>query len=248
MCTLIVLDRITPEYRLVVASNRDEFYSRPAAPPARVDPERDHSPPFVAPQDLQAGGTWMGVNAAGLFVGLTNRPMSGPREAARSRGLLVRDALARSEAEEVAEDMNGGLVGTYNPFHLLAADGRSAHLTVLREGTVETRALEPGVHVVCNRDAEDPSSSKVRALQKAVGGLDLDAGFAPIFEGLAAILAGHPDPTNPLENPCVHTPDYGTRSSTILALGENRWRWWQAEGAPCEAKYSNLTRLLDEIR
>jgi uncharacterized protein with NRDE domain len=248
MCTLIVLDRIASGYPLVVASNRDEFYSRPAAPPARVDSEEDLGPPFVAPQDLEAGGTWMGVNAAGLFVGLTNRPVEGARQPLRSRGLLVRDALAKLEAGEVAQEMRDGLVGRYNPFHLLAADGRSAHLTVLRGGSAESRALDPGIHVICNRDPDDPGSGKVRALEKAVAEIDLGSGFGPIFAGLAAVLGSHPDRQNPLENACVHTPEYGTRSSTILALGLKRWRYWHAEGAPCEAKYSNLSRLLDEIR
>ena len=75
------------------------------------------------------------------------------------------------------------------------------------------------------------------------------AGF---WLGLAAagVLAAHPDPSNPFENPCVHTAEYGTRSSSLLAVaaGERRWRFRHAEGPPCEAKYANLTRLLDEIR
>ena len=133
MCTLIVLDRIAPGIPLVVASNRDEHHSRPAAPPVRVDSE-DSRPAFVAPQDLEAGGTWMGVNAEGLFCGLTNRPIQGPRGSKRSRGLLVRDALRQACAADVERDMREGAALGYNPFHLLAADGRSASLTLLSEG------------------------------------------------------------------------------------------------------------------
>jgi uncharacterized protein with NRDE domain len=248
MCTLIVLDRIAPGVPLVVASNRDEYHSRPAAPPARVDSE-DSRPSFVAPQDLEAGGTWMGVNAEGLFCGLTNRPIQGPRGSKRSRGLLVRDALRQVCAADVERDMREDAALGYNPFHLLAADGRSASLTLLsEEGPPETRSLDPGVHVVCNRDPDDPASGKVAWIRDAAEQIPLDQGFEKIFAGLRRVLASHPSSESPLENPCVHTPDYGTRSSTILALGPERWRYWHTEGAPCEAKYSNLTRLLDEIR
>jgi len=74
MCTLIVLHRCVPDKPLVVASNRDEFLDRPAEGPAlRVS----RTGPIVAPLDLEAGGTWVGVSARGVFAGLTNlRPTS----------------------------------------------------------------------------------------------------------------------------------------------------------------------------
>jgi uncharacterized protein with NRDE domain len=219
MCTLIVLDRVLPGLPVVAASNRDEFFSRPAAPPARVEPQEEDIPAFVAPQDLEAGGTWMGLNARGLFVGLTNRRTPAPQKNRRSRGLLVTEALRRSNAGAVAQDMRQGLEGTYNPFHLLYTDGRQTFLTRLDE----------------------------RSAQKAVAQIDLDAPFSRVFDGLAGILAQH-GAGDPLEHTCVHTPEYGTRSSAILALGEERWRYWHAEGPPCQAKFRNFTRLLDDLR
>lgn len=251
MCTLIVLDRIAPGYPLVVASNRDEFYARPAAPPARVDPRKPPNSrellPYVAPQDLEAGGTWMGLNAAGLFVGLTNRATESRRTNVRSRGLLVQDALTRRGASEVLSWLGNGLEATYNPFHLLAADGGGSCLLTSDGDREELRELEPGVHVVCNRERDDPSSDKVRALETRVAELDLEGGIDTILRGLVAVLGGHVD-SNPHEGACVHTPGYGTRSSTLLAVGDERWRCWHAEGPPCNTKYSNLTRLLDELR
>jgi uncharacterized protein with NRDE domain len=248
MCTLIVLDRVVPGLRLVVASNRDEFYSRPAAAPARVEAGEAGHPAFVAPQDLEAGGTWMGLNARGLFVGLTNQHTATPRMNRRSRGLLVRDALRRPTARAVAEDMRDGLEAKYNPCNLLFADGNDSFLTRLREDGVRTQELGPGIHVVGNRDLEDPSWPKVRRIRDAVGRIDLTGPFESLFEGLVSVLSSHSGGENPLEHVCVHTPAYGTRSSAILALGEDRWRYWQAEGPPCEAKYRNCTRLLDELR
>lgn len=247
MCTLIVLDRVVPGVPLVVASNRDEFYARPAAPPTRVGPSNGRLA-YVAPQDLEQGGTWMGLNAAGVFVGLTNRATQEARDDRRSRGLLVLDALKRDTAEAIAADMREGLAGMYNPFHLLCADGRSAFLTVLREHGAESHTLEPGAHVVCNRDPDDPSSGKTRWIREAVGAIDLSWPFARIFGALGDVLRSHPNTDRPLENPCVHTPAYGTRSSTIISLGEERWNYWHSEGPPCETKYTNYTRLLDAIR
>jgi len=232
---------------LVVASNRDEFYARPAAAPTRVG-SSDSRLAYVAPQDLEQGGTWMGLNAAGVFVGLTNRATQEARDDRRSRGLLVLDALARDSAEAIAADMREDVADTYNPFHLLCADGRSAFLTVLREQGAETRALEPGAHVVCNRDPDDPSSGKTVRIRDAVEAIDLTEPFESIFGALGDVLRSHPRADRPLENACVHTPIYGTRSSSIIALGEERWSYWHSEGPPCETKYTNYTRLLDAIR
>ncbi len=70
MCTLLVATRRWPGTPLLIAANRDEHLQRPAAPPSsrRVGSRR-----IFAPTDLRAGGTWMGLNDAGLFVAITNR-------------------------------------------------------------------------------------------------------------------------------------------------------------------------------
>jgi uncharacterized protein with NRDE domain len=175
MCTLIVLHRCVPDRPLVVAANRDEFLDRPAEGPAlRWRP----SGPFLAPLDLEAGGTWLGLNAQGVFVGLTNlRPAgaveavgevspgvnessdlpaaavlaSGPigRPGARSRGEVVMAALDARTASEAAAVIEQLEEEAYNPFQLLVADAREAWLSVYRDRP-RTRLLEPGIHVVGN--------------------------------------------------------------------------------------------------
>src|SRR5262245_2305686 len=119
MCTLILLDRVVPGVPLVIAANRDEFLARPAAPPAFFA-AAECRPAFPAPQDLQAGGTGMGVNEHGLFVGLTNRPVAAKPAHARSRGLLVLDGLSRKSATDAAAEANAQRYTHYSAFNLLA--------------------------------------------------------------------------------------------------------------------------------
>jgi hypothetical protein len=248
MCTLIVLDRVVPGLPIIVASNRDEYLSRPAAPPARMNPLGDRGVPFVAPQDLEAGGTWMGVNANGLFAGLTNRPTESKRADLRSRGLLMIEALERGSADEVAEFMSGAVEGRYNPFNLLCADGRSTWVTRCGENQTRTERLEPGVHVLCNRDVDDGGSPKISAIRERLAPFDPAAPLPETLDLLSGMLRSHAGSASPFESVCVHTPGYGTRSSALIALGERRWRWWHADGPPCDAKYRNHTTLLDELR
>jgi uncharacterized protein with NRDE domain len=86
MCTLIVLHRCVPGRPLVVAANRDEFLDRPAEGPAL---RSSRTGPIVAPRDLEAGGTWVGVSARGVFAGLTNlRPTTAPEEKTGSEDRL----------------------------------------------------------------------------------------------------------------------------------------------------------------
>src|SRR5574337_489540 len=68
MCLILVAWRAHPDFPLVVAANRDEFFARPTTRAAWWS----EPPGLFAGRDLQAGGTWLGVNREGAFAGLTN--------------------------------------------------------------------------------------------------------------------------------------------------------------------------------
>ena len=53
MCLILVAWRVHPDYPLVVAANRDEFFARPAAEAAWWKDAKD----VFAGRDLEAGGT-----------------------------------------------------------------------------------------------------------------------------------------------------------------------------------------------
>jgi len=248
MCTLILLDRVVPQIPVVVAANRDEFLARPAAKPA-LFPAGDGRPAFVAPQDLEAGGTWMGMNELGLFVGLTNRPVAAKPADARSRGLLVLDALAQPDAPAVARELQRQSRERYAPFNLLAADGRETWLVRrTEEGLQERSALGPGIHVICNRDRHDPGSTKVARIEALLAQIDLGLTQTKLAKALFWVLGAHPAGSNPYENPCVHTPEYGTRSSSVVFWGATQRAYWYADGTPCDTKYRDFTALLGHLQ
>ena len=99
MCTIILAHRIYPGTPLLVAANRDELLDRPAAGP-RLLPVGGLE--VFAPLDLLEGGTWLGLNSAGVFVGITNRFGAGRDADRRSRGELVFSALSEPTAIRAA--------------------------------------------------------------------------------------------------------------------------------------------------
>jgi uncharacterized protein with NRDE domain len=244
MCTLIALHRCLPAVPLAVAANRDEYLDRPAEGPAlRRFGGRD----VVAPLDLRAGGTWLGLNDAGLFAGITNRPTAQPDPARRSRGLLVADVLAEGSAADAARRLSELAADAYNPFNLFVADGRDAFVAVY-DGKPQVRRLAPGAHVIGNHDPDDRTIGKVARLLDEVAGL---AGASPeaALSGLVATCRSHEGPVSPLEKTCIHAGGYGTRSSTILLRGEggaaDALRF--APGPPCENAYIDCTPLLRRL-
>lgn len=241
MCTLIALHRCYAAAPLVIAANRDEWRDRPAEPPAvrRVSGRR-----VVAPLDLRAGGTWLGLNDAGLFAGLTNRPSEAPDPARRSRGLLVLDALAHGSARSAARAAAALPEWAHEPFNLLLADGEEAFV-VARDGGARVTALRPGAHVVGNHEPDDRGEPKTarlleRAERVACGPLER------ALDALAEVCRAH-DGGAPLEDTCIHAGSYGTRSSTLLAWGPSRGaralRF--ADGPPCRTAYEEMTPLLE---
>jgi transport and Golgi organization protein 2 len=91
MCTVTVVPR---EGGVRVLSNRDELRTRPLALPPRIHHLGQRRAAF--PMDPQGGGTWIGVNDAGVVVALLNaNPTTRPsgNDATRSRGHIVLDLL-----------------------------------------------------------------------------------------------------------------------------------------------------------
>jgi hypothetical protein len=160
----------------------------------------------------------------------------------------VRDALGARSAAALAGEMKEDMVGSYNPFHLLYADGRETFLTVLGEEEVRTRALRPGVHVVCNGSDAPSGACKADRIRERVLALDPGAPFETVVRGLEDILGDDGDPSDPLGSTCVHTPAYGTCSSAIVAVGGPHRAYWHAEGPPCRTPYRDFSHLLDAIQ
>jgi uncharacterized protein with NRDE domain len=230
MCTLAVSVGQDPDWPLIVAANRDEALDRPSSPPARWP----GPPPFIAPRDEVAGGTWLGLNAAGLFVAVTNR-FGAARDASRaSRGALVMQALRHLSVPSLHLMLGGLDPRVYNAFHLLYSDGQDVGITWTDGERLHQLRPGPGLQVISERSfgaAEQTRDGFVRAR------------FTPEPAELQRLLAHH-DEAAPFEAPCVHAPafGYGTRSSLVLRRHRDPARteaYW-AEGAPCTTAFEPL--------
>ena len=98
MCLILFALQQHSEFPLVVIANRDEYYARPT----RSAHWWQDSEGIFAGRDLQAQGTWMGVNTIGRFAAVTNVREPGMMAPARlSRGKLPRDFLAGDLAQQL---------------------------------------------------------------------------------------------------------------------------------------------------
>ena len=117
MCILMVIHQSVQDYPIVLAANRDEYRDRPAQVPHMLR----QTPTVWGGKDARAGGTWLGINAHGVVVGLTNRRMQPEQENdanRRSRGLLCLDILQSRTAEEAADFLDRAPPDFYNPFNV----------------------------------------------------------------------------------------------------------------------------------
>src|SRR5689334_23253169 len=119
MCLAVIGLDVHPAFALVIAANRDEHYGRPTSP-AACWPEG-----WIAGRDLEAGGTWLAVDARARWALLTNIRAANSRNAqAPSRGALVTRVMADARpAHDVLQDLLAD-AGRFNGFNLLAGDAR----------------------------------------------------------------------------------------------------------------------------
>jgi uncharacterized protein with NRDE domain len=261
MCTAVIIRRAGPP-SLVVAGNRDEFVRRPALGPTVLLEQ----PRAVGGLDLEARGSWLGVTAGGLLALLTNQPEPDgrPHPGRRSRGEIVMGALRHGSAAATRAWLSRLDGRLYNSFNLLFGDAEQAEVAYGRSDRAELE-LEPvpyGLSVLPNARLDQPGHVKIDRARALVEPW-VDAAWPELRPALASALADHQRvPLESLDEPgpgarfpremireltalCIHTPEYGTRSASIVRLEPGRVASLEyAGGPPCTTELRDATALL----
>ena len=230
MCLILFAYRCHPRYELVVAANRDEYYDRATAPLAFWD----DAPNILAGRDLKEGGTWLGITRGGRFAAITNYRDPGQfMPAAPSRGQLVSDFLRSGEPASAYLARLMPLANTYNGFNLLLGDGGELHYFSNRANR-PPQSLAPGLYGLSNHLLDTPWPKLARGREALRDLLISESGFTPTdLMRLLCDRAPAPESEVPrtgltldweirLSPIFIATPEYGTRSSTVMVVDQHR--------------------------
>jgi uncharacterized protein with NRDE domain len=224
MCLILFAWNAHPKYKLVLAANRDEFFARPTQRAGFWKENKD----ILAGKDLKAGGTWMGVNRWGSFSAVTNfRQAPFRNNYPKSRGELPIAYLSKQSDPSTFIEKLAAKAGDYAPFNLLT--GNSDTLRYYSNQTNEITKIVDGVHGLSNHLLNTPWP-KVAKGKSALENWLQDKNPNPM--DLFGILEDKSEASeNDLPNTGVEkdwekklsamfieSPEYGTRSSTLLLM------------------------------
>ena len=256
MCLIVVAHRMSAEYPLVLAANRDEFFARPTRQ-AHLWPDGA----MIAGRDLLAGGIWLGVGLDGRFAAVTNVPEPGGNGGgSRSRGELPLDYLggALPPADYLAEKSRQ--FDEYAGFNLLLGDIDSVYYASncapgIHEAGSEIIGLSNGL----------PGSEWPRLVRGKQKMADLFARGAAMNCDLLVELMHDQSMAEDSGLPDTGIPDaragrlssifipaqpggYGTRCiSVLIRQGDGLCRFseqnYNAEGEVCERHFFHFSRL-----
>jgi uncharacterized protein with NRDE domain len=248
MCILFIAVNQHPRYPLVIAANRDEFHQRPTQPAHFWESDKN----ILAGKDLTAGGTWMGINTAGNIAALTNiRAPGKERQNAITRGELVANFINKhnSQSNYLQQLKDSHL--QYNGYNLLF--GNLDQLQVYNSFEDTAYELEDGVYGLSNASLNSPWP-KLDIGRSALANYCTNADILShehLFELLGNNLPANddelPDTGIPVEwekklsSIFIISPEYGTRSSTVLLVDNNHQAYWE------ERSFSNTGELTNTV-
>lgn len=222
MCLITFAYHAHPRYKFILAANRDEFYQRPTA----AAHWWEDAPEILGGKDLKAGGTWMGIHKNGRFAAVTNyRDLQNINPNTKSRGHLVSDFLAGTDTPETYAATAQKEGAEYNGFNLLLLDDDMAYAS---NYATKSYALGFGIYGLSNALLDTPWHKVTQAkaaFERAIqGDFELEALFSVMSPTDPAPDAQLPATgldyarEKALSAIQIHTPDYGTCSTTLLTI------------------------------
>uniref|UniRef100_T1J2R1 Transport and Golgi organization protein 2 n=1 Tax=Strigamia maritima TaxID=126957 RepID=T1J2R1_STRMM len=165
MCVLFFLLNPNPSengYKLILANNRDEYYTRPT----KIADFWDNEPNIISGLDMEPGkegGTWLGMTKTGRIGVLLNilQPVGQTNVEKKGRGFLVTDFLksTKNPPEYLGDIFKEG--DAYNSFNLVtieinstAPDATIGHYTNFSSEV--PIFLTPGEHAFGNSRPQTP--------------------------------------------------------------------------------------------
>ena len=238
MCIVAFAWQVLDEMPLCLISNRDEFYHRPSS---ALNAWQNSS--IVAGQDLQSGGTWMGVTASGRWAIVTNfRNGRDQKSYTTSRGHLIQSFLESDLAPIRFAQQLEQQQQDYAGFNLFVGDTEQA--VYMSNRGEAPQVLANGVYVVSNglmsEDWEKTRHLRKRFTQEFLPMLQqaqiaesaIDAAAWDILEDERKVIANllpdtgiNPEMEALLSSTFIQSPIYGTRCSNFLRLTSREWHW-----------------------
>ena len=223
MCLIVFGYKVSEEYPLVLAANRDEFYRRPTL----AMHFWEDSPDILAGKDLEQGGTWFGLHKNGMFAALTNyRNPAAIKPNAPSRGEIIIDFLkSKKPPEKFIHDFRSK-APSYNGFNLIF--GNTDHLFWFTNLTNRIERVSPGIHGLSNRFLNTPwpkvESGKNAMKKMMTTAITSDHLFSLLKDRFVPEDHRLPETGIGLEWERILSPlfiesdTYGTRSSTAMQI------------------------------
>jgi uncharacterized protein with NRDE domain len=176
---------------------------------------------------------------------------------ARSRGLAVVELAAARDPDRYVAELDAT---RYASMNLVWRSGERIRVGYARtdKSAIEVHDLAPGIHVLCNDVIGSPLFPRAQRLERAIAPL-VGARWHEAHPILAGALADHTlddagiaahlpaEVSRALTATCIHTPHYGTRSATLVAIAGTRvldYRY--AEGPPCTTAFTSHCELFDD--
>jgi uncharacterized protein with NRDE domain len=224
MCLLLLSYRTHPNYKMIIAANRDEFYDRPTAPASFW---KEH-PYLLAGKDLKNGGTWLGMTKRGKFAAITNYRNPGNfMKEAPSRGKLVLDFLTGIDSPKNYADALLKKSHLYNGFNLLIAD--QSELYYFSNQTQKSTPLSPGIYGLSNHFLDTPWPKVEKSKASFIKVLNNENIAVSNLFDILSDTSKSPDELLPdtgvgleieraLSPVLIATASYGTRSSTVIFI------------------------------
>ena len=222
MCLIVFAWKKSADTPLLLAANRDEFYARPALAASWWE----EAPHVYAGKDLEAGGTWMGINKQGRFAAITNiRNGEAKKNGAPSRGKIVADFLCDNISPSSYLQTLAAEAKHYAGFNLILGDANDIYWFSNAQQHAAQR-LQPGFYGLSNASLDTPWPKVIEAKTQFEKLIQKNSSDQDYFELLADTTQA-PEHLLPqtgvslewerlLSSIHIHSNDYGTCVSSLI--------------------------------